>query len=157
MAASLQRILRRLVPGVRRDRGGSSEVRTETVRQGSELKCVSWAQQNTCTHTHAPQMCETVASHKCFWHSSLSELNDFGNSLIQVYTAGATTGASLKRGRLNSMGKVSEPVRALGLLTHTNNWTFLHNDQRMLESLLRQLLVLGLYPLLARRKRLGRS
>lgn len=41
MAASLQRILRRLVPGVRRDRGGSSEVRTETVRQGSELKCIS--------------------------------------------------------------------------------------------------------------------
>lgn len=33
------------------------------------------------------------------------------------------------------MGKVSVPVHALGLLTHANNWTFLHNDQRMLESL----------------------
>lgn len=55
------------------------------------------------------------------------------------------------------MGNVSESIHALRLLTHANSWTFFHNYQRMLESLLRQLLELGLYPLLAWRKGLDRS
>lgn len=156
MMSGLQRSLRRVVPRLGRDRGDSSKVHSEMVKQGSELKRTSWAKEKR--HPYCPFPTTTLLLTDISCTALCRNLTIFTTVWSKVtLLVPEQRWPRTEADDQTPVRQVSEPVGALRLLTHANSSIVFHNYRSMLEPLMRQLLGLVLYLLLTYRKWLGRS